>query len=98
MELEFEYSLVRSQMELLKTGPDGAGNPVFDESDVAALKDRFREYLSEFKNAGLYGKAPVALYSGSNALTQLSQSPYPEDHALYLELCRFITESPLRSK
>ena len=78
-------------------GPDGSGKMVFTEADVPALKEQFRTYLRRFKEAGLYGVAPLALYSGSDALTQLATSPYPEDHALYLELCQFITASPLRS-
>ena len=97
MELEFEYSAVASVMRELGEGPDGSGKMVFTEADVPALKEQFRTYLRRFKEAGLYGVAPLALYSGSDALTQLATSPYPEDHALYLELCQFITASPLRS-
>lgn len=97
MELEFEYSAVASVMREVGEGPDGSGKMVFTEADVPALKEQFRTYLRRFKEAGLYGVAPLALYSGSDALTQLATSPYPEDHALYLELCQFITASPLRS-
>lgn len=97
MELEFEYSAVASVMREVGEGPDGSGKMVFTEADVPALKEQFRTYLRRFKEAGLYGVAPLALYSGSDALTQLATSPDPEDHALYLELCQFITASPLRS-
>ena len=96
MELEFEYSLVSSVMAEVGQGPDAAGKMVFTADDVPALKEQFREYLRRFKAAGLYGVAPLALYSGSNALTQLATSPCPEDVALYQELCTFIAGSPLR--
>jgi hypothetical protein len=98
IELEFEYSLVSCVMEEVKQGPDGAGKMVFTEADVPALKEQFREYLSRFQDAGLYGRAPLALYSGSNALTQLATSPCPEDVALYREICSFIADSPLRNE
>ncbi|MBR1575109.1 MAG: DUF4855 domain-containing protein [Bacteroidales bacterium] len=96
MELEFEYSLVSSVMAVEKAGPDGAGQMVFGEADVPALKEQLRDYMRRFKEAGLYGVAPLALYSGSNALTQLATSPDPEDQALYREFCTFIADSPLR--
>ena len=98
MELEFEYSLVSSVMAHVGQGPDAAGKMVFTEADVPALKEQFREYLRQFKAAGLYGIAPLALYSGSNALTQLATSPCPEDVALYREICTFIADSPLRHR
>ena len=90
MELEFEYSAVAAEMTGGKMGPDGAGKLVFSEKDVPALQDRVREYMKEFKDAGYYGKKSIALYSGSNALTQLANSPEACDRALYDELCRFI--------
>ena len=62
------------------------------------LRTRFREYLDGYKASGLYGKAPIALYSGSNALYQLAASSAPEDRAVYLELCDFLTKSPLKKK
>ena len=96
MELEFEYSAVRSVMEEVGEGPDAAGKMVFTTADAPALQERVREYMRRFREAGLYGTAPLALYSGSNALTQLASSPCPEDLALYREICTFITDSPLR--
>lgn len=90
MELEFEFSAVADQMTGGVMGPDGAGKLVFRSSDVPALQDRLRYYMQAFKEAGLYGVAPLAVYSGSNALTQLAVSPLPQDQALYLELCEFV--------
>ena len=46
--------------------------------------------MKEYKDAGLYGTGSIALYSGSNALTQLATSPDAADRALYDELCEFI--------
>lgn len=98
MELEFEYSMVEGVMQTPGImGPDGAGNYVFTLKDVPSLRARFREYMDGYKAAGLYGKRPVALYSGSNALWQLANSKENDDIAMYRELCRFISGSPLRS-
>ncbi len=91
MELEFEYSAVAAEMGPGVTGPDGFGRPIFTAKDVPALQGRVRTYMDKFKRAGLYGKAPIALYSGTDALTQLASSDDPSDRALYLDLCRFVT-------
>ena len=96
MELEFEYSMVADVMKTEKTGPDGDGAPTFTAEDVPALREMFRDYLRRFKEAGFYGKRPFALYSGSDALHQLAVSSDPEDRAMYLELCRFVTGNPAR--
>ena len=85
-------SAVASVMAEVGQGPDGAGRMVFSEADVPALKEQLRTYLRRFKEAGFYGKAPLALYSGSNALTQLATSPDPEDAALYREICTFFAD------
>lgn len=97
IELEFEYSMVE---EVMKTpgikGPDAQGQYTFTLSDVPSLRGRFREYMNSFKDSGLYGKERIALYSGSNAMFQLASSEEKDDIAIYLELCRFISENPLR--
>ena len=90
MELEFEYSCVADQMKDGALGPDSFGKLTFTAADVPALQDRVRHYMQEYKDAGLYGTGSIALYSGSNALTQLATSPDASDHALYDELCEFI--------
>ena len=75
IELEFEYSMVEEVMNTPGImGPDGAGNYVFTLKDVPSLRSRFREYMDGYKSAGLYGKKPIALYSGSNAMYQLGKS------------------------
>ena len=90
MELEFEYSAVASEMTGSTMGPDGEGNLIFTSRDVPALQNRVRHYMKQFKDAGFYGKKSIALYSGSNALTQMALSPDAGDRALYDELCEFI--------
>ena len=93
MELEFEYSAVADQMKPGVKGPDGEGRLIFDPSDVPALQGRVREYMRKYRDAGLMGKGSIALYSGSNALTQLATSPLAQDKALYDDLCRFVLEN-----
>ena len=90
MELEFEYSGVAAEMTGGRKGPDGDGSLKFTGADVPALQDRIRHYMKEYKDAGFYGVKSIALYSGSNAFTQLASSPVPEDRALYDEICEFI--------
>lgn len=90
MELEMEYSGVLDQMPEGTMGPDDAGKHVFTRSDVPALQNRVRRYMQEYMDAGFYGKKSIALYSGSNAFTQLAESTLPEDRALYDDICRFV--------
>ena len=93
MELEMEYSCVAAQMTDGRKGPDGDGRLVFSEKDVPALQDRVRQYIKEYKDAGFLGKKSIALYSGSNAFTQLAESSLPQDRALYDDICRFVLEN-----
>ena len=90
MELELEYSGVLNQMPEGRMGPDGEGRMVFSRADVPALQGRVRHYMQEYKDAGFYGHRSIALYSGSNAFTQLATSPEAVDQALYDDICAFI--------
>ncbi len=90
MELEFEYSAVAAQMKPGVKGPDSFGKLTFTADDVPALQERVRHYMKEYKDAGFYGTKSIALYSGSNALTQLATSALPQDKALYDDICRFV--------
>lgn len=97
MELEFEYSMVEEVMSTPGImGPDAAGNYVFRKEDVPSLRGRFREYMQGFKDYNYYGERPIALYSGSNAMYQLASSSVQADKDMYLELCRFIADNPLK--
>lgn len=93
MELEFEYSAVAAQMKGGTMGPDGEGRLVFTEADVPALQDRVRHYMQQFKDAGFVGKKSIALYSGTNAFTQLALSTEEADRVLYNEICEFIIQN-----
>ena len=55
-----------------------------------------RDYMNNFKEAGYYGKARIATYSGTNAMYELGTSSDENDRQMYLEYCRFIVNSPLR--
>ena len=96
IELEFEYSLVASVMADGRSGPDGNGNPVFYAADVPLLRGRVREYMQMYRDSGLYGELPVAVYSGTDAWHQLATSEDPEDKAMFREICTFIVDSPLK--
>ena len=60
---------------------------------MPALQDRVRHYMEEYRQAGFMGTKSIALYSGSNAFTQLASSPLPQDRALYDDICRFVLEN-----
>ena len=97
MEFELEYSACTAVMKQPgMRAPDAEWNMTKTLADVPAFRERFREYLTAFRSAGLYGKKPIALYSGYNTIWQLARSPEPDDVAFYREICHYITDSPLR--
>lgn len=96
IELEFEYSLVASVMADGRSGPDGNGAPTFYAKDIPLLRSRVREYMDTYKDTGLYGVLPLAVYSGTDAWHQLATSSDPEDQAMFREICNFIIDSPLK--
>ena len=98
LELEFEYSLVASVMADGRSGPDASGAPAFYAADVPMLRKRVREYMQMYKDSGLYGTLPLAVYSGTDAWHQLASSNDPGDREMFREICTFITESPLKNK
>ena len=94
MELEFEGTHgegVRPCSSILEKLVSGEDNP-----RAAANKAMLRDYFRYFKEAGFYGKVPIAVYTGTNAMYELASSTEPEDVALYHEYCRFVIDSPLR--
>ena len=56
------------------------------------------DYFRYFKEAGFYGRVPIAIYTGTDAMHELASSTEPEDVEMYDEFCRFIIDSPLRKK
>ena len=81
LELEFEYTMV--------AGVNG-------QYSADKYRGRFRDYLKWARTSGVYGTRPLALYSGTDAMHQLANSKDGGDREMYYELCRFITDSPLR--
>ena len=59
-------------------------------------KKRFREYISNAKSEGIYGKQPLSYYHGTNGFYDLWASPAEKDKELYHEFCQFVTGNPLR--
>ena len=96
MELEFEYSLVAAVMADGRSAPDGNGNPTFYAQDVPLLRERVRAYMQAYRDTGLYGVLPLAVYSGTDAMHQLAASSDPGDRDMYHDLCQFILGSPLK--
>ena len=52
--------------------------------------------MQMYKDSGLYGTVPVAVYSGTDAWNQLATSTDPGDMEMFREICNFVLESPLR--
>ena len=96
IELEFEYSLVASVMADGRSGPDGNGSPTFYAKDVPLLRSRVREYMNAYRDTGLYGQLPIAVYSGTDAWHQLATSTDTEDQAMFRDICTFVIDSPLK--
>lgn len=86
-----------SILETVMTDNDAEGTPKGSPNPHAARnKQLLRDYMNEFKQAGYYGKARIATYSGTNAMYELAVSSHEKDREMYLEYCRFIMENPLR--
>ena len=99
MEFELEYSSCTAVMKQPgKRAPDANWRMTKTLLDVPAFRDRFRDYMTNFKEYGLYGKQPIALYSGTNTMWQLAHSSEPDDVAFYREFCQYVIDSPLRAR
>lgn len=105
MELEFEGShgdggwsgsdSPRTSMSILETVMttyDAEGTPQGSPNKRAERnKTRFREYMQNMKDFGLYGNKMIVLYSGTDGLYELASSSVEKDKELYYELGEFIT-------
>lgn len=86
-----------SILETVRTDNDAQGTPKGQPNPQAARnKQLLRDYMTQFKDAGYYGKARIATYSGTDGMYELATSPDEKDKAMYLEYCRFIVGNPLR--
>ena len=81
LELEFEYSMVEN---------------VNGSASAQTYRARFDEYLRWARTSGVYGSRSIALYSGTDALEQLADSPLPGDRETYHKLGHFLIENPLK--
>ena len=97
---QYEEGVARTSssiLETVRTSNDAQGTAKGKPNPQAARnKALLREYMSEFKKAGYYGKARIATYSGTNAMYELATSSDAKDVEMYLEYCDFIINNPLR--
>ena len=97
---QYEEGVARTSssiLETVRTNNDAQGTKKGKPNPQAARnKALLREYMSEFKKAGYYGKARIATYSGTNAMYELATSTDQKDIDMYLEYCDFIVNNPLR--
>lgn len=84
-------------MEFEFEGSHGGHTSILGNSSTAKNnKARFREYMENARKYGVYGKKPIVLYTGTNALFELAASENSADRELYHEFGEFIINSPLK--
>lgn len=84
-------------MEFEFEGSHGGSTSILGDSEKAAEnKKRFSAYMENAKTYGIYGKRPIVLYTGTNALYELATSENETDQALYHKFAQFIIDSPLK--
>ena len=85
-------------MEFEFEGSHGGSTSILGNSSTAqSKKSRFREYMTNARSYGIYGKKPIVLYTGTNALYELATSSVASDQELYHEFGKFIIDSPLKN-
>lgn len=57
---------------------------------------RLRDYMTVFKDKGVWEKCRLAYYQGAWAVRWLKTSSHAEDKALYHDFCEFVTTRPVR--
>lgn len=88
MEIEFEGTHGESLStcsSILEYKKDGTQNP-----EGYNNRQRLREYFENAKTYKIYGKKPIVLYSGTDAMHELASSKQEKDQIIYHELCQFI--------
>lgn len=84
-------------MEFEFEGSHGYSTSILGNSASANnRKIRFREYMDNAVKYGIYGKKPIVLYTGTNALYELAVSEVTSDKELYYEFGDFVIGSPLK--
>ena len=59
---------------------------------------RLRDYMTVFKDKGVWEKCRLAYYQGAWAVRWLKTSSHAEDKALYNDFCEFVTTRPVRQQ
>ena len=59
---------------------------------------RLRDYMTVFKDKGVWEKCRLAYYQGAWAVRWLKTSSHAEDKALYHDFCEFVTTRPVRQQ
>ncbi len=97
---QYEQGVKRTSASILATvrtnGEAEGRKPGTPNPYASRNRQLLRDYMNKFKEAGYYGKARIATYSGTNAMYELATSQDEDDRQMYLEYCRFIVNSPLR--
>lgn len=84
-------------MEFEFEGSHGGSTSILGSSERGKRnKERFSAYMENARTYGIYGKRPIVLYTGTNALYELADSDDPSDQTLYHEFAQFIIDSPLK--
>ena len=94
MEIEFEGSHgenLATSSSILDYRKDGTKN-----TEAYNNRERLRRYFENAKKYDIYGKKPLVLYSGTDAMNELATSTAEKDRIIYHELCQFIINSPLK--
>lgn len=70
---------------------------VLGSSEAAKqYKENLRDYFNEAKKRGVWGTKPFAMYAGENSFYKLAMSKDALDQELFLELCDFIADNPIK--
>jgi hypothetical protein len=91
MELEFEGTHgegITPCSSILDRLTNGEKNPRAELN-----REMLRDYFRYFKEAGFYGRVPLAIYTGTNAMYELSISEEPADRQMYREFCEFVVNN-----
>lgn len=74
----------------------------FDNRVLSSSPDyranRLENYMQVFKEQGVWKNKRIAYYQGDHAVNDLATSVDPNDHALYVKLCKFVSERPVYNK
>lgn len=86
-----------SILEIVRTDYDAQGTPKGSQNPQAERnRQRFREYMQNCKDFGIYGNKMLVLYTGSDAWAELAGSTAQKDKDFYHEVSKFFLLSGLK--